>query len=330
MKARIDVILLLVIVFIIGIAFIGNNISGRQLWNIEPEIGTARWTCTDNQDLIGFYWNWDLYKEEVRLINTCTGRSSLIGFLDDFVLYPWSAYAINREANEIYINGRIGREDPDSIYTIDVRTANSTHVLLEPSSTIYYNIRDDLTLIGFQWNFEFDEEELVSIDPSTGAVDHLGFIEDLDFIILQMYPIDTEQNILYLLGRNFPEEPEYLYKINALNGSATRAVTDKQYVVFHVRFDSALVGLTWNWDRWKEELRLINPDTGQSTYIGDIAQMELITPMVTTYDKKKDLIYQNGKIRGDWDTDRIFIINATSSESRYITVDRKFDILFVL
>lgn len=192
-----------------------------------------------------------------------------------------------------------------------------------------YHIRSDGTLVGFAWNLS-QQEQLHSIDPATGKNSVIGIIPQIVSLSVNIFPIDNQNNIIYQDGNKQGDPTDYLFEINPFDAYSSTIIPDRDFSALEVRSDGALVGLTWNWGTLQEELRKIEPDSGESTLIGIVNNMELLSPLVRAFDNQRNRIYQLGYIFNDWNTERIFVIDAYTAEGYYFTPDREFDILFAL
>ncbi len=180
-------------------------------------------------------------------------------------------------------------------------------------------------LFGLTWNFAMGEpgsglglEELRCIVPETGETDLIVAIPGMDWLPVGSNAYDTENEVLYAIAFAADDNIHRLFSIHTIAGELLANPPLEQELNWsggiHVRSDNVLVGVTWNPEMVQEELRVIDPQTAQSTLIGPIPEIAGLYIGLQAYDIETDTIYLLGTAMGEEGT-KLFVVDAHTGET---------------
>lgn len=129
-------------------------------------------------EVLGFRWNGSA--EEVVVIDTATGMQSVRGTVGDLAVWSLEA-ALDVNTDRLYA---LGADSASTwkVYTVDavsgdLVTAQPLGMSGENTGISGLAVNNAGVLVGFRWNGS--EEEMVTIDPETGAIAVAGIVGDL-------------------------------------------------------------------------------------------------------------------------------------------------------
>jgi len=187
-------------------------------------------------------------------------------------------------------------------------------------------------LFGLTWNYSMGEpgsglglEELRCIVPETGETDLLVAIPGMDWLPVGSHAYDREASTLYAIAFANSDNIHRLFAIDTLTGDVLGNPPVEEDLNWsgglHIRSDNTLVGVTWNPELTQEELRLIAPESGQSTFVAAIPEIAGMYVGLQAFDRETDRIYLLGTAMGEEGT-KLFVVDANSGELLgYPTVD---------
>lgn len=185
-------------------------------------------------EVLGLSWNGS--QEELSVIDPATGAVTVRGTVGGFAVWS-NESAIDNAHDRLYVIGTdepgfdpMAGPDPNapwSVFTLDSLTGAllDTKPLSPPESGLTGVVTTSAgDLVGFRWNGS--QEELVRIDPATGAISVLGTVGDLT-LWSGYTAINPTTNDIYVFGDD-PASTSKLYTINAITGDLLYdlAVTD--------------------------------------------------------------------------------------------------------
>lgn len=179
-------------------------------------------------------------------------------------------------------------------------------------------------LFGLTWNYAMGEpgsglglEELRCIVPETGETDLLAAIPGMDWLPVGSHAYNRVTSTLYAIAFANSDNIHRLFAIDTLTGDLLGNPPVEEGLNWsgglHVRSDQTLVGVTWNPELSQEELRLIEPETGQSTFVAAIPEIAGMYVGLQAYDHETDRIYLLGTAMDEEGT-RLFVVDANSGE----------------
>ena len=164
--------------------------------------------------------------------------------------------------------------------------------------------------IGWRWNHINNIEELRSIDTNTGTTTLLNTIPEIESLSSGVDAIDNNSNKLYLIGRSSGDTSSRLFIINSLTGALFSSVLlDTLVGGIVVNSSGSLIGWRWNHINNIEELRSIDTNTGTTTLLNTIPEIESLSSGVDAIDNNSNKLYLIGRSSGDTSS-RLFIINS--------------------
>lgn len=180
-------------------------------------------------------------------------------------------------------------------------------------------------LFGLTWNFSMGVpgsglglEELRCIVPETGETDLIGAIAGMDWLPVGSNAYDPENEVLYAIAFAADDNIHRLFSIHTILGEMIENPPLEQQFNWsggiHVRSDNVLVGVTWNPDLVQEELRVLNPQTAESTFVAPIPQIAGLYTGLQAYDREADIIYLLGTAMGE-DGTKLFVVDAHTGET---------------
>ncbi|HEY0132525.1 MAG TPA: hypothetical protein VGB85_00560 [Nannocystis sp.] len=175
-------------------------------------------------------------------------------------------------------------------------------------------------LFGLTWNFAEGDagsglgtEELRCIVPGTGATDLVVGIPGMDWLPVGNNAYDREGSTLYALAFANSDNITRIFSIQTVTGELLGNPAIEGELSWsggiHVRSDGALVGVAWNLDETREEVRIIDPATGATSLIAAVPEIDSLQTATYAYDSVEDVIYMIGMAKGDAAT-RLFAIDA--------------------
>ncbi len=162
-------------------------------------------------EVLGFRWN--EMEEELVVIDPATGTQVVRGIVGDMTAWSLEA-AIDNVNDRLYVLASRGKTW--SVYTLD----SLTGALLDKQPLSYGDIGGLVTtstgaLVGFRWNET--TEDVLSIDPTTGAVSVIGTVGDLSgwWGYASLNPSTDE---IYVFGADVSDQTK-LYTVDANTGA---------------------------------------------------------------------------------------------------------------
>ena len=197
----------------------GNELIANRLSGVPADVGAlAGFTVTAAGELLAFGWNDRTQKQVMVAIDPLTGRVTGRGTLGD--LLTWSGQAIAaRSGDALFVLGNNGRED--KLYVVNARTGAMIRQLVlhwpddAPPSGLALNAAGDL--LGIAWNQALQRQQLVKIQPATGATTVLGALSDLQTWDLP-FSYNASNQEIYVWGTNAAGTAK-LYTMNAVTGA---------------------------------------------------------------------------------------------------------------
>jgi len=165
-------------------------------------------------------------------------------------------------------------------------------------------------LFGLTWNFAQGEagsglgsEELRCIVPETGESDLIAAIPGMDWLPVGSNAYDRAAGILYAHAYANSDNVTRIFSIDTITGSLlANPATEPQFNWsggIYVRSDAALVGVTWNPDLLQEEVRALDPASGQTTFMAAIPEIESLAQAVYAFDVATDTAFMIGGAKGE-------------------------------
>lgn len=201
-----------------------DTLSGELVAEVAVDIGSlqlplALSVSLEGQSVIGFRWNGAT--EDYVAIDPATGAISVLGTVGD--LETWSTEtALDRAAGRMYVIGT-NNAGTTKLYVLDAASGNLlSEVPLVGSGGPYdLNITGLVvssagTLLGFRYNFDESFEEMVELDPMTGAIAVRGTVGDL-LMWSNVTVLNPSNDNLYVVGITAAEQDK-LYTMDSATG----------------------------------------------------------------------------------------------------------------
>jgi hypothetical protein len=174
--------------------------------------------------------------------------------------------------------------------------------------------------VGITYNDDTGRVELRAVDPLTLASSKIA---DLAMGLSYFQDFDTIDEGLLIAAYPMSGDKAHLFGVDPRTGDVTSRVFlsgwypdwDGAYhgfnwgAGFHARSDGATVGVTWNFEETREEVRVVDPATLDSTFLGEVP---IAWTSGAVSDPEADLIYVRGqhvdpeRVPGE----RLFVIDA--------------------
>jgi len=165
-------------------------------------------------------------------------------------------------------------------------------------------------LFGLTWNFAEGEagsglgsEELRCIVPETGESELIAAIPGMDWLPVGMNAYDREAEILYALAYANSDNVTRVFSIGTITGDLLANPAVEQQFNWsgglYVRSDGALVGVTWNPELLQEEVRALDPASGQTTFMAAIPEIESLYQAIYAFDAATDTAFMIGNANGE-------------------------------
>jgi hypothetical protein len=156
-------------------------------------------------------------------------------------------------------------------------------------------------------------EATVLIDPVTSAATFVGTMGDLYWWQDQLI-YDDSRRVAYAIGQD-SAFARHVYSLSLDNGSSTTAPLAggdgaAEYILSGITSGGRLVAAHWTGSA--EEVVLIEPSTGASTFAGYLGDLYLWEDQAI-YDDKAGLLYAIGQDRDD--TNRLYALSLSTQES---------------
>lgn len=236
---------------------------------------------------------------ELLLVDPATGEQNLISTIENMDTSSGTG-AIDNLHQYLY---QIGSTDGDPVLKIFTLDAVSGAVLSSPSidrtvSSLW--VRKDRQLVGLSSNGS--AQELVLIDPSTGSTAVISEIAELGTLV-DTGAIDVIKNQLYQTDTSYK-----IFTIDVMSGTIISAPSlDRKVTSLFVKRDHQLIGLAWNGE--EKELVSVDPNTGQTTIISVIENMD--ASLSSAIDNLNNRLYVIGEDLDDPDARiKIFTIDT--------------------
>lgn len=156
-------------------------------------------------------------------------------------------------------------------------------------------------LFGLTWNFtpgKAESEELRCIVPETGESELIAAIPGMDWLWLGSNAYDREAEILYALAFANSDNITRVFSIGTITGDLLANPAVEQQFNWsgglYVRSDGALVGVTWNPELLQEEVRALDPASGQTTFMAAIPEIEALSWATYAFDAATDTAFMIG------------------------------------
>lgn len=165
-------------------------------------------------------------------------------------------------------------------------------------------------LFGLTWNFAQGEagsglgsEELRCIVPETGESELIAAIPGMDWLPVGSNAYDRAAGILYAHAYANSDNVTRIFSIDTITGSLLANPATEQQLNWsggiYVRSDGALVGVTWNPALLQEEVRALDPASGQATLMAAIPEIESLAQAIYAFDAATDTAFMIGSSSGD-------------------------------
>lgn len=201
-----------------------DTLSGELVSEVVVDIGSlqlplALSVSLDGQSVLGFRWNGAT--EDYVAIDSATGAISVLGTVGD--LEMWSTEtALDRAAGRMYVIGT-NHGGTTKLYVLDAGTGDLLSDVPLVGSGGQYDLNitglavsSAGTLLGFRYNFDQAVEEMVELDPTTGAITVRGTVGDL-LMWSSVTVLNPSNDNLYVVGITAAEQDK-LYTMDAATG----------------------------------------------------------------------------------------------------------------
>lgn len=171
-------------------------------------------------------------------------------------------------------------------------------------------------LVGLTWNFAGAgaAEELRCIAPDAGDSVFVAEYPDMDW--LDAHTHDRAAGVAYVVAHDDVMAIHRLFTLDlgdgALLGSPALDTLYNWSGGLHVRSDGQLVGITWNTLTMQEELRMLDPATGETSLVAAIPTIEFLHG-AHAYDRSTDravLLGPKTVPEEDAVVDHLFVVDA--------------------
>jgi hypothetical protein len=220
--------------------------------------------------------------------------------------------------------------DPDRIYSVDLDNGNvlASPPLPEGVAGINYNfIEYDLatdSLYAMIFDFDANQEKLVSIDPATGALTDVGTgIADCCLVASGVSSLDPNGGRFFFIGHSLtiPMDPDRIYSVDLSTGSVLAspplpegvAGINYNFVEYDFATDT-LYAMIFDFDANLEKLVSIDPATGALTDVGaGIPDCCLVASGVSSLDPNGGRFFFIGhSLTIPMDPDRMYSVDLTT------------------
>ncbi|MCB9792384.1 MAG: hypothetical protein H6741_06615 [Alphaproteobacteria bacterium] len=256
--------------------------------------------------LVGFTWNG--VQEELFRLDPRTGTRFLLGVVGD--MERWSGeVAVDYVHSTLYVWG-VDASENEELHALDLFSGAYLGEVPVSTPVAGWQVNSLGELISLRWNGAV--EELVRIDPTSGADTVIGVVGDLTTWGRQT-AIDVSTDTLYVLGAD-PNERWFIYEMDAQNGTLL-AKTPCPPGPLGVQLTSRGTLVYGMWDGAVEQLMELDPSSGAVTPLGIIGGLRWWSGQ-TALDVANDTLYVFGN---DGQQEKLYVMDVSTGGLLYET-----------
>jgi hypothetical protein len=237
--------------------------------------------------LIGINYNFSTNQNEIRTVNPNTGETCLLNsfVFDTGYWYP-NTFSVDKTANRIYAMSSGGKLYQ---FTLDTGAAVPPAVSIDTDMQTFRAGSNGL-LVGIRYNFSTNQNEIRTVNPSTGETSLLNsFVFDTGGWYSDTFSVDKTANRIYAMSSS-----SKLYQFTLDTGAAVPPTVsiDTNLQTLRAAGNGLFVGINYNGLTNQNEIRTVNPSTGETTLLNAFAfDSGAYNPSTFSVDKTANRIY---------------------------------------